>query len=609
MMAVLFVLFVALIGSVLIPGGEISRIGQLLDEDERVNEPARLNARRSVELIVQESLEGRRYAARGDAASLRRLQNAAIPREKALVGLREFAARSDDAVSRAVAEVDPLIDHWHRLQQQAGGTATSLARFRDSADVREAVSDSLVVALSRVQTELAHLSAQRRAAIWSHARRGLLANMTLVLGSLVALTLVVESGRRERRRARQEGELRAAAESLAAALTVEEVAQRIATSARALLAAQGVCVERLENRDGGVVVVEATDGAGIPPAGTETRLNGSVAERAIRAGRTTLVTGELKPNSSTLRESSRHPMRMIAIPLGRAGETFGVVFALESRQSRSRDLPVADIFADLASLTYTRVRLLDETREARSHLQRAMESRSRLMRGFSHDVKNPLGAANGYAALLSDGMYGEITEKQRESLDRIRELIQRALSLIDDLHELARAEAGKIALRFARTNVAELVVALGEEHRAAAEAKGLRLVINADPALPEVNTDASRLRQIIGNLLSNAIKYTNAGSVTLTARAIKANGTDGGGDIVVDVADTGPGIPREQVGQLFQEFARGADEKQPGAGIGLAISRLLADALGFHMQVTSEVGSGSTFSLHIPVDASPDRAF
>jgi signal transduction histidine kinase len=225
------------------------------------------------------------------------------------------------------------------------------------------------------------------------------------------------------------------------------------------------------------------------------------------------------------------------------------------------------------------------------------------MRGFSHDVKNPLGAADGYAALLGDGIYGEITDEQRHSIDRIRQAIHRALSLIDDLHELARAETGHLAVRREPTNLADLVMTIGDEYRAAAEAKRLMLIIDAEGALPDVESDPSRIRQIVANLLSNAIKYTDRGSVVLRVR----RETDGESDhlacIGIDVCDTGPGIPVDKTELIFEEFGRLPGETRAGTGLGLAISKRVADALGCRIELHSVLGAGSTFTLCIPIVA------
>jgi signal transduction histidine kinase len=244
---------------------------------------------------------------------------------------------------------------------------------------------------------------------------------------------------------------------------------------------------------------------------------------------------------------------------------------------------------------------LEEESALRQELERVMRSRQRLMRGFSHDVKNPLGAADGYAELLVAGIYGDVSASQRATIERIRRSIHGALSLIEDLHELARAETGNIMLRWQSVNLEELARSIGEEYRGAATASGLSLEIDVAPDPPTVETDPMRVLQIVGNLLSNAIKYTKEGSVRLRVRHDLV--WPGGGDdwAEFDVVDTGPGIPADKRDVIFEEFSRLGTSDKPGAGLGLAISKRLAEALGGHISVESEVGHGSTFTLRIPV--------
>ncbi|HEY2376136.1 MAG TPA: HAMP domain-containing sensor histidine kinase [Gemmatimonadaceae bacterium] len=250
---------------------------------------------------------------------------------------------------------------------------------------------------------------------------------------------------------------------------------------------------------------------------------------------------------------------------------------------------------------------LEEESALRRELERVMRSRQRLMRGFSHDVKNPLGAADGYAELLGHGIYGEVTSAQGATIERIRRSIHGALSLIEDLHELARAETGNIVLRRQTVNLGELACAIGEEYRGAANASGLSLDVEVAADLTTIETDPMRLRQIVGNLLSNAIKYTKSGSVNLRVRAGLSLSPGGGDDWAeFDVVDTGPGIPADKRDVIFEEFSRLGTSDKPGAGLGLAISKRLAEALGGCISVESEFGHGSTFTLRIPIRVSED---
>jgi signal transduction histidine kinase len=295
------------------------------------------------------------------------------------------------------------------------------------------------------------------------------------------------------------------------------------------------------------------------------------------------------------------------IPLGTSESRIGALVVFGSSRARFHrdDLAWASLFAHLASFAYEKVRLLDEARGGQVRLQRVIESRGRLMRGFSHDVKNPLGAADGYAALLQDGIYGAVTEEQLTSVTRIRGAIQRALSLIGDLHELARAETGHLSVSREPADIATLVVATGDEYRAAAAAKHLDFVVDVPASLPRVDTDPSRVRQIVGNLVSNAIKYTDRGMVTLRAYFENVDSVNAGPHLHIEVQDTGPGIPADKQRLIFDEFARLADGSRAGAGLGLAISRHVADALGCRLEVESVEGEGATFRLCFPAaDAS-----
>jgi signal transduction histidine kinase len=232
----------------------------------------------------------------------------------------------------------------------------------------------------------------------------------------------------------------------------------------------------------------------------------------------------------------------------------------------------------------------------REELERVTESRARLMRGFGHDVKNPLGAADGYMQLLQDGILGPLTEQQLRGVERASRSITAGINLVEDLIELARAESGQLELALMPTDLRNVVRDAVEEYEAQAASKGLPLQVQLPEQMPLVRTDGRRVRQVLGNLISNAVKYTREGSVT-----VELNGA-GGGRIGIAVSDTGPGIPAEQQHLLFEEFVRLDPGASRGAGIGLTISHRIAVALGGEIEVSSEVGQGSTFTLWLPAD-------
>ncbi|HEX2163693.1 MAG TPA: PAS domain S-box protein [Thermoanaerobaculia bacterium] len=255
-----------------------------------------------------------------------------------------------------------------------------------------------------------------------------------------------------------------------------------------------------------------------------------------------------------------------------------------------------------------RERLLAREQEARAEaerrwdeLERVTESRARLMRGFSHDVRNPLGVAVGHLHLIRQT--GSLSAKQGESVEKVRRSIAAALDLIEDLLELARAETGEIEIRRGPTDLRGAARDAAEEYRDQAEAEGLALSLELPGELPAIASDRRRVRQILGNLLSNAVKYTERGAVTVRLAVRDGGEAPGPGDwIAVDVSDTGPGISPEQQRLLFQEFRRlDTAGGRRGTGIGLAISQKIAGALGGAITVDSEVGRGSTFTLWLPI--------
>lgn len=254
-------------------------------------------------------------------------------------------------------------------------------------------------------------------------------------------------------------------------------------------------------------------------------------------------------------------------------------------------------------LTRVLRRTLATSEQRRVDLETITESKNRLMRGFSHDVKNPIGAADGYLQLLADGVLGPIVEKQRTSIERARRSLRAALHLIGDLLELAKAETGFISLELVPTDVRTVVQEAGELYRAQAEAKGLGLRIETNAEVPTLLTDPLRVRQVLGNLISNAVKYTATGEV-----AVRVGGEDdpeSRGRLSISVADTGLGIPRDKQRLLFQEFVRIDPTAGPGAGIGLVMSARIAEALGGAITVRSDSGHGSVFVLWLQSSEGP----
>ncbi|MGH7471997.1 MAG: sensor histidine kinase [Longimicrobiales bacterium] len=236
----------------------------------------------------------------------------------------------------------------------------------------------------------------------------------------------------------------------------------------------------------------------------------------------------------------------------------------------------------------------------RRELEAVLKSHARMTRGITHDLKNPLGVILGHAELLEDGVRGELTPQQRESVSRIRSAAESLLELINTLLELARAESGQIHIRTERVELAPLIQDVVQNHRAKAENAGLLLGVQLDPSLGRIQTDDARVAQVLGNLLSNAIKYTPAGRICVRAEPRASGGPDAGPWIAISVEDTGRGIQPDHIEQIFQEFSRLETETKEGTGLGLAIARRIARLLGGDISAQSEPGKGSTFTLWLP---------
>jgi signal transduction histidine kinase len=230
-------------------------------------------------------------------------------------------------------------------------------------------------------------------------------------------------------------------------------------------------------------------------------------------------------------------------------------------------------------------------------LEAVSNHKSAFLANMSHELRTPLNAISGFSQALRKQLFGEINEKQAEYLDDILASARHLLSLIDDVLDLAKVEAGQVELKIAPFSLPEVLeqgVLIGRE---LATKEGVRVSLSTGPNVGAVNGDERRITQVILNLLSNAVKFTPAGgSVDVSAAQVD-------GSVQVSVTDTGPGIPAEDQARIFEEFQQAAagKEQADGTGLGLALSRRLVELHGGRIWVDSEVGKGSTFTFTLPV--------
>jgi PAS domain S-box-containing protein len=250
--------------------------------------------------------------------------------------------------------------------------------------------------------------------------------------------------------------------------------------------------------------------------------------------------------------------------------------------------------------TMTELQMANEELSSRQEeLERAMTARSRFYASMSHELRTPINAVLGYSTLLLENIYGPLNEKQTEGIQRSQRAAKHLLELVNDVLDLSKIEAGKIDLRLQPVTFPGLVEELFVTVRPLADKYGTKLTLEAEPkGATTVVSDPRRVRQILLNLLSNAIKFGGAKPIRVRVERTSDDG------VAISVIDQGDGIPAEDRERIFQEFVQlGKTQLQEGTGLGLPISKRLADLLNGSLTLDSEVGEGSTFRLTLPANA------
>jgi signal transduction histidine kinase len=240
-----------------------------------------------------------------------------------------------------------------------------------------------------------------------------------------------------------------------------------------------------------------------------------------------------------------------------------------------------------------------EAEAARAEAERANNSKTDFLAVMSHELRTPLTAIMGYEELLSDGITGPVTELQRQQLGRINASAHHLLGLIDEILTFARVDIGRERVRWESMSVNHTLSDAAALVEPMANAKNLRLVVNLMSEDQSIQTDGTKLRQMLVNLLSNGIKFTEKGEVRL--------GCGVSDDVLeVNIADTGVGIAAENIEYVFEPFWQAeqtATRKTGGTGLGLSVTRKLARLLGGDVTVASRMGAGTTFQLTLPMKA------
>jgi len=243
------------------------------------------------------------------------------------------------------------------------------------------------------------------------------------------------------------------------------------------------------------------------------------------------------------------------------------------------------------------LRDITEQVELHKRLQRAVQARDDTVGMVAHDLRNPVSAVKMLSSAVLNREERQISEEGREQLRLIREAALQMDRLIQDLLDVTRVETGRLGLNKQPLTTVALLEGALQTLRPLVEEADLTLRVEVMPALPQVHADPERIGQVLSNLIGNSIKFTTAGG-TITVRAVQQ-----GNDIQISVTDTGTGISRDQLPNIFDRFWQNAQSpiRSRGAGLGLPIARGIVHAHGGRMWAESEIGRGSTFYFTIPV--------
>jgi len=291
---------------------------------------------------------------------------------------------------------------------------------------------------------------------------------------------------------------------------------------------------------------------------------------------------------------------VISAPMLKEGAAIGAISVLREAPGpfAENEIALFKTFADQAVIAIENVRLFKEIQEKRRQLEIANQHKSQFLANMSHELRTPLNAVIGFSDLLLERMFGEMNAKQENYVRNIQTSGKHLLSLINDILDLSKIEAGRMELDVSSVHIPSALQNALMLIRERAERQRIQLSCEVDPRIAEIPADERKFKQIVLNLLSNAVKFTpEGGRIDVGARLLN-------GQLEISVKDTGMGIEKKNQPAMFEQFrqvGRQHSGKREGTGLGLALTRRFVELHGGSISLESEPGRGSTFTFTIPV--------
>lgn len=576
-------------------------------DDRDVNQTSRLSAaaRRLPEERPQSSDPGERSRLRETDTTSRvipRIADSLPPREAPT-----DAAAVLDALSSAVAvvgadwRIQSVNQQWERVFGRSNSDCVRRDLFAAFPIFSEAEAARMLRA-SRIDSTTRHFDLELRTAT-ALERYGVRATPTSDERLVIEIAEPARdvSGDGATGHHAENASLRRLAREMAAVEDSSALLELLCGAASELCHASGAAVLRGSGAEGEVV-----SASGSMTLGLQRRfpLDGSVALEALHSRGVVSVenfTQSERPLARIVPELRIGPM--IAAPLIAHDTLLGVLTVVRGEHGvpfSAHEAQRLSVIADHAALAMWKAELLEQSRAAD-------RAKGRFLATISHELRTPLTALTGYEELLADEVMGPLSESQTDVLERMRSVTHHLTVMIEEVLAFSSIEAGREVVRATEFLAEDLVRAAAAIVEPLARQKRLTLRFDLPPDPIRLTSDIDKVRQIIVNLAGNAVKFTEHGEVCI---ALRQSSSSDGDEIKwrearFSISDTGPGIAQEDVRRLFRPFSQvdtGLTRRHGGTGLGLYISQRLAQLLGGHIEVSSELGSGSTFTLALPTD-------